>query len=147
MGKTSEEDCEPSGCHSTSRRQTWIVQVLFIGNLILKIRHLTSIVSGSTTLSESTIQLTTAQPLNKSPTFVTLECSLPCSQESAPTPPQKQSHKLHHVLFLNTHFSIILIFPPATSKKSVSFRCSYQKPVCISFVSDVCHMSRQSHLL
>jgi len=58
----------------------WIVQAFFIGNLILENRHLTSIVSGSTTISESTIQLTAAQPINKFPTFVTPEFSLPCSQ-------------------------------------------------------------------
>lgn len=63
-----------------------IVQAFFIGNLILEIRQLTSIVSRSSIISESTMQLTAAKPLDTFPTFVTPECSLPCSQE--PTPPQ-----------------------------------------------------------
>jgi hypothetical protein len=112
----------------------WIVQTFFHW----EIRHLASIVSGSSTILESKIQLTAAQPLNKFPTCVTPECSLPCSQE--PTPPLSSqtncitSYFLTAILVLPSHLHLQLprhLFPSdAPTKNLFAFLLSLMCATC-----------------
>jgi len=116
----------------------WIVQAFFIGNLILEIRHLTSIISGSYTISAGGIQLTAAQLFNKFPTFVTPECSLPFSLD--PTPPQSSqtncitSYFLMPILVLPSYAHLWLprhLFPSdAPTKNLYAFILSLMCATC-----------------
>ena len=75
------------------------------------------------------------------------EGSSPCSQQPASCsyPESHQHSQPFQSASLKTHFNIILLATPESSKWSLSFRFPHQNPVNTAPISHTCHMPHPSH--
>jgi hypothetical protein len=83
------------------------------------------ITAGNTVLLQ---MLVVAQPVNKFPAFKGVDCSLPCSQNSATLPIQYT----HSPAIFNLYFNVTLPCAPLPLKESIFFKFSDQNFICIS---------------